>query len=349
MCFFMLKIVKIKKIMKFIDEAKILVIAGKGGNGCISFRRERYIPKGGPNGGDGGKGGNIYLLADKNLNTLIDFKFKTIFKAENGKNGKSYNCNGKNGKNCIIKVPIGTKVHNFLTKEVIGDLNNHGKILMVAKGGNHGLGNAKFKSFQNWSPRKRTIGKNGEKKELFLELILIADVGVLGMPNAGKSSLVRSLSSAKVKVDNYPFTTLFPKLGVVKFKEQSFVISDIPGLIKGASYGYGLGFRFLRHLERCSILLKVIDMDPFNNIDPIENIKILDEEIKKYNKNLINKPNLLVFNKIDLFNKENLKKKIDYIIKTLKWKKKYYLISALNKKGLKNLCSDILKHIKKIY
>lgn len=333
--------------MKFIDEAKILVIAGNGGDGCVSFRRERCIPKGGPNGGDGGDGGNIYLLADKNINTLIDYHFKTIFKAANGENGKKYNCKGKNGKDSIIKVPLGTRVYDYKKKEIIVDMINHGQIFIIAKGGFHGLGNTRFKSSLNRTPRKKTFGKNGEKKEIFLELALIADVGMLGMPNAGKSTFVQSVSSSKTKIANYPFTTLKPKLGVVNVFNDRFTIADIPGLVKNSSKGVGLGIRFLKHLERCSILLNLVDISSINQNNPIENIKIIDKEIKKYSEKLTKKNKWLVFNKIDLLNVSTRTKYINTIIKKLKWKKKYYLISSLKKIGIKELCIDIMNFIKK--
>lgn len=331
--------------MKFIDEAKILVIAGKGGDGCISFRREKNISRGGPDGGNGGKGGNIFLLADRNLNTLIDYRFKTIFKAENGRNGKNSNCNGKNGKDCIIKVPIGTRVYDLLKNVLISDMNTHGKLLMVAKGGVNGLGNAVFKNSKNQSPKIKTFGKEGEKKKLFLELLLMADVGMLGMPNSGKSTLVKSVSNAKVKISYYPFTTLIPKLGVVKLNsEDSFVIADLPGLIEGASKGVGLGFRFLKHLERCSVLIELIDIYPLDKKNnPIKNIEIIEKEIRKYGKKLIKKPRFLVFNKIDLLKYEEAKKIANYIITKLNWKKKFYLISGLKKEGFRTLFKDIMQ------
>lgn len=332
--------------MKFIDEAKISVIAGKGGDGCISFRREKFIPKGGPNGGDGGNGGSVYLLADENINTLIDYHFKTIFQAENGENGKKYNCTGKNGKDSIIKIPIGTRVYDFSTKKIIVDMVNNKQKFIIARGGFHGLGNSRFKSSRNRTPKKRTLGKIGEKKEIFLELALIADVGMVGMPNSGKSSFVRSVSSSKTKIADYPFTTLKPKLGVVKINNDKFIIADIPGLIKNASKGVGLGFRFLKHLERCSILLNLVDIDPNKNNNPVKNIKVINEEIKKYSKKLAKKKKWLVFNKIDLLNSDK-KKYVNSIIKKLNWNKKYYLISSLKKIGIKKLCLDIAKFIKK--
>ncbi|SPP32058.1 GTPase Obg [Arsenophonus endosymbiont of Aleurodicus floccissimus] len=287
--------------MKFVDEAKILVIAGDGGNGCVSFRREKYIPKGGPDGGDGGDGGDIYLLADENLNTLIDYRFETIFQAERGQNGQSRDCTGKRGQDKTIKVPVGTRIRDFSTRKIVGDMTRHGQRLMVAKGGFHGLGNTRFKSSVNRAPRQKTMGTKGETRELLLELILLADVGMLGMPNAGKSTFIRSVSAAKSKVADYPFTTLVPSLGVVRMdSEQSFVIADIPGLIEGAAEGIGLGIRFLKHLERCTILLHLIDICPIDGSDPAQNAKIIDAELEKYSEKLAQKPRWLVFNKIDL-------------------------------------------------
>lgn len=329
--------------MKFVDEAKILVIAGDGGNGCVSFRREKYIPKGGPDGGDGGDGGDIYLLADENLNTLIDYRFETIFRAERGQNGQSRDCTGKRGQDNTIKVPVGTRIRDFSTSEIVGDMTRHGQRLMVAKGGFHGLGNTRFKSSVNRAPRQKTMGTKGETRELLLELMLLADVGMLGMPNAGKSTFIRSVSAAKPKVADYPFTTLVPSLGVVRVdSEQSFVIADIPGLIEGAAEGAGLGIRFLKHLERCTILLHLIDICPIDGSDPVENVKIIDAELEKYSEKLAQKPRWLVFNKVDLLTTEEANDRAKAIIETLKWQDKYYQISAVNQLGVKALCWDIM-------
>lgn len=329
--------------MKFVDEAKILVIAGDGGNGCVSFRREKYIPKGGPDGGDGGDGGDVYLLADENLNTLIDYRFETIFRAERGQNGQSRDCTGKRGQDNTIKVPVGTRIRDFSTSEIVGDMTRHGQRLMVAKGGFHGLGNTRFKSSVNRAPRQKTMGTKGETRELLLELMLLADVGMLGMPNAGKSTFIRSVSAAKPKVADYPFTTLVPSLGVVRVdSEQSFVIADIPGLIEGAAEGAGLGIRFLKHLERCTILLHLIDICPIDGSDPVENVKIIDAELEKYSEKLAQKPRWLVFNKVDLLTTEEANDRAKAIIETLKWQDKYYQISAVNQLGIKALCWDIM-------
>ncbi|MXP56439.1 Obg family GTPase CgtA [Pantoea sp. Mhis] len=333
--------------MKFVDEAIISVIAGNGGNGCISFRREKYIPKGGPNGGDGGDGGDIYLLSDENLNTLIDCRFKNFFQAENGQNGQSHNCTGRRGKDVFIKVPVGTRVRDQNTCEVLGDLTYHRQKLMVVKGGWHGLGNTRFKSSLNRTPRQNTIGTLGEKRNLHLELILIADVGILGMPNAGKSTLISSISSAKPKIADYLFTTLIPNLGVVYVnKEKSFVMADIPGLIEGAAEGAGLGIRFLKHLERCRVLLHLIDIRPIDGSEPVRNICVILNELKKYSDKLFRKPCWLVFNKIDLLsNYEEAEKRVQNIINRINWNDKYYLISAIRGDGIYDLCNHIMQFI----
>lgn len=334
--------------MQFVDEAIISIKAGNGGNGCISFLREKYIPHGGPNGGNGGNGGDVLIMSDSNINTLIDYRFKKFFFAENGKDGKSYNFTGKNGNNITLKVPIGTKVTDNKTKKIIIDMIKDKQQLIIAKGGLHGLGNVCFKSSINRTPREKTNGIEGEKREIKLELMLIADIGIFGMPNSGKSTLLSKISSAKPKIANYPFTTLVPNLGVINIKnKKKIVIADIPGLIKGASYGSGLGISFLKHLERCSILLHLIDLAPLDNSNPIENINIINNEINIYNKKLQKKPCLLVFNKIDLIDFKKINKIIKNINEKLNYKKKYYFISSKNKYGLQNLCSDLIKYMKK--
>ncbi|HMI76816.1 MAG TPA: Obg family GTPase CgtA [Buchnera sp. (in: enterobacteria)] len=334
--------------MKFLDRAIITIIAGNGGHGCISFRREKYIPKGGPDGGDGGNGGNIWIKAERNINTLIDFKFKKIFTAGHGKNGSSGKRSGGKGHDIYITVPIGTRVIDFHTNEIIEDVITDRKTVLIAKGGWHGLGNTRFKSSVNRAPKNNTLGKLGEKREILLELILLADVATLGLPNAGKSTLVRSISAAKTKVAEYPFTTLTPILGVVNLENnKKFIISDIPGLIKNASQGIGLGFRFLKHLERCSILLHIIDISVCNYCNPIKDIEIILNELKNYSIELYNKPRWLVFNKIDLLKSQEIKKIINVILLNLKNTEKYYLISAKNKIGLKLLCSDLSVFLEK--
>ncbi|ELZ5939740.1 Obg family GTPase CgtA [Providencia stuartii] len=330
--------------MKFVDEAKILVVAGDGGNGCVSFRREKYIPKGGPDGGDGGDGGDVYLQADENLNTLIDYRFEKSFRAERGQNGQSRDCTGKRGQDITIKVPVGTRIRDLGTGEVLGDMTRHEQRQMVAKGGFHGLGNTRFKSSVNRAPRQRTMGTPGETRELMLELMLLADVGMLGMPNAGKSTFIRSVSAAKPKVADYPFTTLVPSLGVVRMdNEKSFVVADIPGLIEGAAEGAGLGIRFLKHLERCRVLLHLIDICPIDESDPVENAKIIISELEKYSEKLAEKPRWLVFNKVDILGPEESAKRAAEIAKAMGWEDKYYMISAVNHEGVKALCWDIME------
>ncbi|WP_264273075.1 Obg family GTPase CgtA [Duffyella gerundensis] len=332
--------------MKFVDEATILVVAGDGGNGCVSFRREKYIPKGGPDGGDGGDGGDVYLVADENLNTLIDYRFEKAFRAERGQNGQSRDCTGKRGKDITIKVPVGTRIIDQGTGETLGDMTRHEQKLMVAKGGWHGLGNTRFKSSVNRTPRQKTMGTPGEKRDLQLELMLLADVGMLGLPNAGKSTFIRAVSAAKPKVADYPFTTLVPSLGVVRMDaEKSFVIADIPGLIEGAADGAGLGIRFLKHLERCRVLLHLIDLAPIDESDPVENARIILGELEKYSEKLFQKPRWLVFNKVDLLDEEEAQARAKAIVEALGWDEKYYLISAANRVGVNALCWDVMAFI----
>ncbi|MGL4860792.1 MAG: Obg family GTPase CgtA [Enterobacteriaceae bacterium] len=332
--------------MKFIDEATIQVMAGDGGNGCVSFRREKYIPKGGPDGGDGGDGGDVYLIAENNLNTLIDFRFERTYRAERGQNGQSKNCTGKRGQDITLKVPVGTRITDRSTGETLGDLTVHGQSLMVAKGGFHGLGNTRFKSSINRAPRQKTNGTPGEVRELNLELLLLADVGMLGLPNAGKSTFIRAVSAAQPKVADYPFTTLEPSLGVVRMDAgQSFVVADIPGLIEGAAEGAGLGIRFLKHLERCKVLLHLVDLDPIDGSDPVNNAQIILEELHKYSEKLAAKPRWLVFNKMDLLPAEEAKARAETIAQQLGWQEQYYLISATSKQGVTALCWDIMKFL----
>ncbi|ACS87119.1 Obg family GTPase CgtA [Musicola paradisiaca] len=332
--------------MKFVDEATILVVAGDGGNGCVSFRREKYIPNGGPDGGDGGDGGDVYLLADENLNTLIDYRFEKSFRAERGQNGQSRDCTGKRGKDIVIKVPVGTRIRDKGTDEILGDMTRHQQRLLVAKGGWHGLGNTRFKSSVNRAPRQKTSGTPGEERELLLELLLLADVGMLGLPNAGKSTFIRAVSAAKPKVADYPFTTLVPSLGVVRMdSEQSFVIADIPGLIEGASEGAGLGIRFLRHLERCRVLLHLIDLAPMDESDPIQNAKVIVNELHSYSATLAEKPRWLVFNKVDLLDHAEGEKRAKEIANALGWEGKYYLVSAANRAGVNALCWDVMSFL----
>lgn len=330
-------------IMKFVDEAHIQVEAGDGGNGCVSFRREKYIPKGGPDGGDGGDGGDVYLVADNNLNTLIDFRFERKFVAGRGENGRSSDCTGHRGGDIVITVPVGTRTMDENTGELLGDLTRHGQKIMVAKGGFHGLGNTRFKSSINRAPTQKTDGTKGEKRLLHLELMLLADVGLLGFPNAGKSTFIRAVSAAKPKVADYPFTTLVPNLGVVSMGScRSFVVADIPGLIEGAAEGAGLGHRFLKHLERCRVLLHLVDLYPVDGSDPVNNIRIIESELAKYSEKLASKPRYLVFNKIDL-DPEGSRERIDQILSELGTTERCYEISALNRENLQELCKDLME------
>ena len=332
--------------MKFVDEAVIRADAGDGGNGTVSFRTEKYVPKGGPDGGDGGDGGDVYLLADENLNTLIDYRFVKFYAAERGENGRGGNCTGKRGADKVLSVPVGTRAVDEETGEVIADLTQHGMKIMVAKGGFHGLGNTRFKSSVNRAPRQKTMGTKGEVRHLRLELLLLADVGMLGLPNAGKSTFIRSVSAAKPKVADYPFTTLVPSLGVVRVdSDRSFVVADIPGLIEGAADGAGLGIRFLKHLERCRVLLHMIDLLPADGSDPIENAFTIINELNQYSEKLTNKPRWLVFNKVDLMPEEEAQEKIEEILDALAWDEGYYCISALNRMGTKELTYDLMRQI----
>ena len=335
--------------MKFVDEAEIRVEAGDGGNGCVSFRREKYIPRGGPDGGDGGDGGDVWLEADENLNTLIDYRFERFHRAERGQNGMSRNCTGKRGQDLTVKVPVGTRARDIETDEVIGDLTKHGQKLLVAKGGFHGLGNTRFKSSTNRAPRQKTNGTPGEIRSLQLELMLLADVGLLGMPNAGKSTFIRSVSAAKPKVADYPFTTLVPNLGVVRTAaHQSFVIADIPGLIEGAAEGAGLGIQFLKHLERCGLLLHLIDLAPFDGSEPVQQALTIIDELGKYSQALLDKPRWLVLNKTDLLSDDEVKVQTDAIIAALDWQGPIYQISALQGNARDGLVYDIMQYLESL-
>ena len=327
--------------MKFVDEATIRVEAGDGGNGVVSFRREKYIPKGGSDGGDGGDGGSVFMLADTNLNTLVDYKFTKFYKAERGQNGMSADCTGAKGADIILKVPVGTRITDKETGEVLGDLRKEGDLLRVAKGGRHGFGNTHFKSSTNRAPRQKTNGTPGERRILELELLLVADVGLLGLPNAGKSTFIRSVSAARPKVADYPFTTLVPNLGVVKTGEgESFVIADVPGLIEGAAQGAGLGHRFLRHLERCRVLLHLVDALPVDSSDPVTNAQVIEKELKEYAHDLYEKPRWLVLNKVDLLpgGEDEAKELLEKIAAGLETKpERTFIISALQKQHTNEL------------
>lgn len=328
--------------MQFVDEANIRVEAGRGGNGVASFRREKYIPFGGPNGGDGGDGGSIYLIADRNINTLIDFRYTRDYKAQNGQAGMGQQKTGRAGQDLIIPVPEGTIVRDIDTQEMIGDLVEHGQKLLVAQGGRHGLGNIHFKSSTNRTPRQCTPGEPGDERNLGLELSVLADVGLLGMPNAGKSSLITAVSAARPKVANYPFTTLYPNLGVVRVSpESSFVIADIPGLIEGASEGAGLGVQFLKHLSRTGLLLHVVDIAPMDEIDPVESVHVIEKELEKYSEALAGKERWLVLNKTDLLLEEEASELCDQIVERLNWTGPVFAISAVNRVGTDDLVKEV--------
>jgi GTP-binding protein len=331
--------------MKFIDEATIKIYAGDGGNGVATFRREKYEPMGGPSGGDGGRGGSVFFEADQNLNTLVDYRYTRTLKAQRGENGRSAECYGAKGDDLILKVPVGTVISDKATGESYADLSQHGDRALLAKGGKGGLGNIHFKSSINRAPRQCTKGEPGEEFELYLELKVLADVGLLGMPNAGKSTFIRSVSAAKPKVADYPFTTLHPNLGVVRVGEnQSFVIADIPGLIEGASEGAGLGHQFLRHLARTTLLLHLVDIAPFDPaINPVDEARAIVNELKKYDELLYQKLRWLILNKIDML--EDVAEKVKTFIKSFGWTGPVYSISAIKGIGCKELTYDIMTFI----
>ncbi|KAA0441716.1 MAG: Obg family GTPase CgtA [Candidatus Thioglobus sp.] len=329
--------------MKFVDSASIRVEAGKGGAGCLGFRREKYIPDGGPDGGDGGDGGDVYFLGQEGLNTLSEFRFKRLFRAKNGQPGSGQDKRGKSAKHLLVEIPLGTKIYNLETDELIGEMTLNEQKILVAKGGFHGLGNARFKSSINRAPRKTTPGSLGEVREIGLEMSVMADIGLLGMPNAGKSSLIRQISSARPKVADYPFTTLHPSLGVVSLYDQHIVMADIPGLLENASEGVGLGFEFLKHLSRTKALLHILDVLPVDGSDPIKNFLSIEKELKKYDQDLANKPRLLVINKMDLLPAEQHSKITAKIAKACKYKGKVFCISALNGLGCKDLIKGMFK------
>ncbi len=332
--------------MKFVDEAEITVEAGNGGSGCLSFRREKYIEKGGPDGGDGGDGGSVFMEADSAINTLVDFRFQPRYRAEHGKPGQGRNCTGKGGEDLIIKVPVGTSVIDVNTEELIADLQQAGDTVMVAKGGIHGMGNTRFKSSTNRAPRKITKGTPGEVRTLQLQLRLVADVGLLGLPNAGKSTLIRAVSAARPKVADYPFTTLVPNLGVVSLGlERSFVMADIPGLIEGAAEGAGLGIRFLKHLSRTRLLLHLIDVLPADNSDPVENACAILGELEKFSETLASKDILLVLNKVDLLEEDQLAELERNLRETLAWEGNIHRISALGSEGCNELMQVLMELI----
>ena len=328
--------------MKFVDEAIIKVQAGDGGNGCASFRREKFIPFGGPNGGDGGSGGSVWLVADEGLNTLVDFRHQRSYKAQRGENGMGSDMYGKGGEDTTIRVPVGTMVTNVDTDEMIGDLTAHGQRLLVAHGGKGGLGNIHFKSSVNRAPRQFTHGTPGESRELKLELRLLADVGLLGFPNAGKSTFIRAVSAATPRVADYPFTTLHPNLGVVSLgTDQSFVIADIPGLIEGAADGAGRGIQFLRHVARTSLLLHLVDIAPIDGTDPVEQVRAIEHELAKFNPELLERPRWLVLNKSDALPEDERQQVAEDIVRRLDWKEPWFLVSALARDNTMAVCQQV--------
>ncbi|PSJ16824.1 Obg family GTPase CgtA [Nitrosomonas supralitoralis] len=333
--------------MKFIDEAVIQVHAGKGGDGAASFRREKYIPKGGPDGGDGGRGGSIFAVADRNINTLIDYRYARIHKAKNGQNGQGSDRYGKSAEDIMLRLPVGTVIKDINTGEIIADLVHDQQKILLAKGGVGGIGNLHFKSSTNRAPRQFTHGEPGQEFELKLELKVLADVGLLGMPNAGKSTLIRAVSAARPKVADYPFTTLQPNLGVVRVDHnRSFVMADIPGLIEGAAEGIGLGHRFLKHLTRTRLLLHVIDMTPLNaETDLVHEAQALVKELQKYDASLYQKPRWLVLNKTDMMPEEKRDELCRQFVDNLEWEEKYFIISALTGDGCKHLTYAIMEYL----
>ncbi|MCF5264549.1 Obg family GTPase CgtA [Pseudomonas syringae] len=332
--------------MKFVDEVSIRVKAGDGGNGCMSFRREKFIENGGPNGGDGGDGGSIFMVADVKLNTLVDYRYTRHFDAERGSNGGSADCTGRKGEELVLRVPVGTTIIDATTQEIIGDLTKDGQRLMVAQGGWHGLGNTRFKSSTNRAPRQTTPGKPGDQRDLKLELKVLADVGLLGLPNAGKSTFIRSVSAAKPKVADYPFTTLVPNLGVVSVDRwKSFVVADIPGLIEGASDGAGLGIRFLKHLARTRLLLHLVDMAPLDESSAPDAAEVIVNELEKFSPSLAERDRWLVLNKCDQILEEEQEARKQEIVDRLEWTGPVYVISAIAKEGTEQLTRDIMRYL----
>ena len=333
--------------MKFIDEAKIEVVAGDGGDGVVSFRREKYVPRGGPNGGDGGRGGSIFAVADRNINTLIEYRYTRLCRARHGENGRGADCYGKSGEDMLLRMPVGTVITDLATGEPLADLDHDGKRALIAKGGVGGLGNIHFKSSTNRAPRQSTPGEPGERRELKLELKVLADVGLLGLPNAGKSTLIRAVSAAQPKVADYPFTTLHPNLGVVRVDEsRSFVIADIPGLIEGAAEGAGLGHQFLRHLQRTRLLLHIVDIAPYDpNADPVRDANAIVAELRKYDPTLYAKPRWLVINKIDLVPQVDRASRVAALLDGYGEIPKHFIISAVNGEGCRELTFAIMTYL----
>jgi GTP-binding protein len=337
--------------MKFIDEAIIKVEAGAGGDGCASFRREKYIPKGGPDGGDGGNGGSVYLIAESGLNTLVDFRTQRTHRAERGQNGMGRERSGRSGEDLYVRIPVGTRVLNQETGELIGELLEHGQTLLVAKGGERGIGNVHFKSSTNRTPRQFTYGTEGEKHQLQLELILLADVGLLGLPNAGKSSLIQKLSSARPKVADYPFTTLYPNLGVVSLgQDQSFVVADIPGIIEGAAEGAGLGLQFLKHLSRTRLLLHLVDMAPLEQDASLADVvRRIEQELANYSEALSKRERWLVLNKKDLLLDDEFELRSRELLEALNWQGEVCAISAATGEGVRDLAGRLMQRLETLW
>jgi GTP-binding protein len=337
--------------MKFVDEATIEVAAGDGGNGCASFRHEKYKEFGGPDGGDGGRGGHVYALADASLNTLVDFRYTRKFEAERGEHGKGSDMFGVKGDDIVLKMPVGTIISDAETGQVLFELLTPGEQILIAKGGDGGFGNLHYKSSINRAPRQKTPGWPGERRVLQLELKVLADVGLLGMPNAGKSTLIAAISNARPKIADYPFTTLHPNLGVVRVgPEKSFVVADVPGLIEGESEGAGLGHQFLRHLQRTRLLLHVVDMAPFDDaVDPVAQAKAIVAELKKFDAELYGKPRWLVLNKLDMVPAEEREARVKDFVKRMRYKGPVFEISALTREGTQLLIQTVYQHIAKVH
>lgn len=333
--------------MKFVDEATIDIAAGNGGAGCMSFRREKFIPFGGPNGGDGGRGGSVFAVADRNLNTLIDYRYARRHEARNGEAGRGSDQFGAAADDIVLRMPVGTIVKDLETDQVIAELLVPGEPVLLAKGGDGGFGNMHFKTSTNRAPRQKTPGWPGEQKKLKLELRVLADVGLLGMPNAGKSTLIAAISNARPKIADYPFTTLHPNLGVVRAgPDRSFVVADIPGLIEGASEGAGLGHQFLRHLQRTRLLLHMVDLAPFDDaIDPVAQAKAIVKELRKYDEALYEKPRWLVLNKLDMVPADEREARVKDFVKRLRWKGPVFQVSALTREGLEPMVQAIYEHV----
>jgi GTP-binding protein len=333
--------------VKFVDEATIEVLAGKGGDGCLSFRREKFIPRGGPDGGDGGNGGSVVLVADASLNTLVDFRFQRVFRAEAGRPGAGAERTGRGGEDCRVRVPLGTLVYDQDTGERVGDLVRAGDELVVAHGGRHGLGNTRFKSSTNRAPRQTTPGEPGESRRLRLELQVLADVGLLGLPNAGKSTFIRAVSAARPKVADYPFTTLYPNLGVVRVaRDHSFVVADIPGLVEGASQGAGLGTRFLRHLARTRLLLHLVDALPLDPAaDPVRDMRVVEAELARFSEDLAARPRWLVLNKVDLLPEGERAAHCRAIAERLGWSGPTFCVSGLTGEGCRGLTERVMEYL----